>query len=240
MVQQFGMLGDMADTEYGRYQDDLAQYWQNLSFSKEQADDAYNRGFAEWQTNYENQYQADRDQVADQQWQAQFDEAKRQYDEQYAFAQRQYNDSKSSSGSSGGSSGGGGYNGGNNTVTNTGATDTVSATIKEKAASFTTNEDLANYLDGLTASGSITDAQADALYAENKQADVVALSKRSWKLVDGGGINWFGGIDNNAVVKDQYGNTYKLSKLVDALVAEGMDKSAAKDYVKKLQASLGA
>lgn len=101
MVQQFGMLGDMADTEYGRYQDDLAQYWQNMSFQKEQADDAYNRGFAEWQTGYENQYQAGRDQVADQQWQAEFDEAKRQYDEQYAFAQQQYNDSKS-----GGSSGG--------------------------------------------------------------------------------------------------------------------------------------
>lgn len=102
MVQQFGMLGDMADTEYGRYQDDLAQYWQNLSFHKDQADDAYNRGFAEWQTNYENQYQADRDKVADQQWQAQFDEAKRQYDQSYAASQ------KSSSGGSSSSSSGGG------------------------------------------------------------------------------------------------------------------------------------
>ena len=107
-------------------------------------------------------------------------------------------------------------------------------------ASFTTNEDLANYLDGLEAGGVITQAQSDALYAENKQADVVALSKRSWKLVDGGGINWFGGVDNNAVVKDQYGNTYKLNKLVDALVADGMSKGDAKTYVKKLQAQLGA
>ena len=105
MVQQFGMLGDMADTEYGRYQDDLAQYWQNLSFSKEQADDAYNRGFAEWQTNYENQYQAGRDQVADQQWQAEFDEAKRQYDQAYALQKSA--SSGSSSGSKSSSSGGG-------------------------------------------------------------------------------------------------------------------------------------
>ena len=110
MVQQFGMLGDMADTEYGRYQDDLAQYWQNLSFSKEQADDAYNRGFAEWQTNYENQYQAGRDQVADQQWQAEFDEAKRQYDQAYALQKSA--SSGSSSGSKSSSSGGGYDNGG--------------------------------------------------------------------------------------------------------------------------------
>ena len=106
LMQQFGMLGDMADTEYGRYQDDLAQWWQNMAFQKEQADDAYNRGFAEWQTGYDNAYQAGRDQKADEKWQAEFDEAKRQYDQQYSFAQQQYADSKKTS--SGGSSGGGG------------------------------------------------------------------------------------------------------------------------------------
>jgi hypothetical protein len=75
------------------------------------------------------------------------------------------------------------------------------------------------------------------LYLEN---EISSLNARNWTLVSGGGINWFGGIDNNAKVKDQYGNTYTLDKLVDALVAEGMKKSEAKDYVKKLQARLGA
>ena len=119
-------------------------------------------------------------------------------------------------------------------------TGNVSDSIKNKASSFTANEDLANYLDGLTASGKITEAQADALYAEYKQVDKAALNKRSWTLVDDGGVNWFWGVDNNATVKDQYGNTYRLDKLIDALVAEGMSKSEAKTYVKNLQAKLGA
>ena len=136
MVQQFGMLGDMADTEYGRYQDDLAQYWQSLAFQQQQADDAYTRGFNEWQTAYQNQYQAGRDQVsdqqwqqafdyqqgrdqvADQQWQKEFNEAKRQYDQQYALQKSASSDGSSSGGgsskgsSSKSSSSGGGYDNG--------------------------------------------------------------------------------------------------------------------------------
>lgn len=102
MVQQYGMLGDMADTEYGRYQNELNQFWQNLALLKEQADDAYNRGFTEWQTGYENAYQAGRDQVSDQQWQNEFDEAKRQYDQ--AYAQTVSSGGSSSGGSSSGNS----------------------------------------------------------------------------------------------------------------------------------------
>lgn len=118
LMQQFGMLGDMADTEYGRYQDELSQYWQNLSYQKQLADDAYDQGYSNWYNAYQQGYQAERDQIADQQWQAQFDESKRQYDQEYAFAQQQYADSKkASSGGSGGSSGkgsssGGGYDNG--------------------------------------------------------------------------------------------------------------------------------
>ena len=130
MVQQFGMLGDMADTEYSRYQDELAQHWQNIAFQQQQADDAYNRGFAEWQTGYENQYQAGRDQVADQQWQdafdyqqgrdqvadqqwqQEFDEAKRQYDKSYSLQASKASGGSSGSSSSSKSSSGGGYDNG--------------------------------------------------------------------------------------------------------------------------------
>ena len=72
MMQQYSMLGDLADKEYGRYQDDLAQYWQQLSFQKQQADDAYNRGYENWYTAYQNQYQAGRDQIADQRYEQEF------------------------------------------------------------------------------------------------------------------------------------------------------------------------
>lgn len=113
LLNQYSMLGDMADDEYAKYQDALNQYWQNVSYQKQLADDAYDRGYGasrdqiadqQWKDSF--QYQQNRDQVADQQWQTEFDEAKRQYDQEYAFQQQQYADSKksSSSGSSSSSS----------------------------------------------------------------------------------------------------------------------------------------
>lgn len=59
LLNQYSMLGDMADTEYERYQDQLNQYWQNLSFAKEQADTAYDRGYTDWLNSYQMGVNAD-------------------------------------------------------------------------------------------------------------------------------------------------------------------------------------
>ncbi len=71
------------DRDYGQYADDRSlaydDYWNSRNF----------------------EYQQGRDQVSDEQWQAEFDEAKRQYDQQYAA---KYNGASSSGGT--GSSGG--------------------------------------------------------------------------------------------------------------------------------------
>ena len=101
LLNQYAMVGDMADDEYAKYQDSLNQYWQNLSFQKQQADDAYGRGYDNWWNSYQADYQAGRDQVADQQWQAEYDEAVRQFNQQMGLA------SGGSSGGGGGSSSGG-------------------------------------------------------------------------------------------------------------------------------------
>ena len=277
MYNQASLLAGMEDQEYGRHRDLVSDYYTEL----DRLTGAYNTerdyDYNQWYNNLMYQYQTGRDEIADQQWQAQFDEAKRQFDLQY---------NKSSSSSSGGSGGGYSYSGrtysapegwdeakirefqeeagltvdgkwgpktqaayensteySNNPTTGTTTTvdtNSVSSEIKAKAGSFKTNDDLGNYLDGLAASGTITEAQADSLYAQYKQPDTVALSNRSWTLVDDGGINWFWGIDNNATVKDQYGNTYRLDKLKTALIEAGMSKSEAENYVKSLQKSLGA
>ena len=63
LMNQYAMLGDMADTEYGRYQDRLNQYRQDLSYAQDQADTAYDRGY----TNWYNAYQQQRDETADRQ-----------------------------------------------------------------------------------------------------------------------------------------------------------------------------
>lgn len=59
LYNQYAMTGDLADTEYGRYQDALNQYWQNVSYLKGEADDAYSRGYNEWLTAYEMGTDAD-------------------------------------------------------------------------------------------------------------------------------------------------------------------------------------
>lgn len=48
LYNQYAMVGDMADDEYGKYQDALNQYWQNLNYLKQNADDEYSRGYENW------------------------------------------------------------------------------------------------------------------------------------------------------------------------------------------------
>ena len=82
------------DRDYNQYSDDrnlsYDNYWneQQMALNEQQMD-----------------YQKDRDKVADEQWQKEFDEAKRQYDEQMALK------TQNSSGGSGGSGGTGGSRG---------------------------------------------------------------------------------------------------------------------------------
>ena len=142
-----------------------------------------------------------------------------------------------------GSTDGNGYTGGGNGSTGgyTGvdvgeSKSDVSDEIKKKAASYTDNDALNDYLTRQYQAGNITEEEMGKLYLEN---ETPSLSDRNWSAGNDGGVNWFWGIDNNASVKDQYGNEYRLDKLVDALVAEGMERKDAKEYVKKLQGQLG-
>lgn len=64
LYDQYAMLGDLRDQEYGRHQDELDQYWQKLGWLADQADTAY---------------QQERDKIADEQWEREFAEAQRQY-----------------------------------------------------------------------------------------------------------------------------------------------------------------
>ena len=105
MLNQYSMLGDMRDTEYGRYMDALNNYWQNVSYQQQLADTAYSRGYtamadqrsaaeAEYNAGYDkflNQWnmQNTLDRQAQEQanWQAGFDYGK----ERDAVADSQWN-----------------------------------------------------------------------------------------------------------------------------------------------------
>ena len=111
----------------------------------------------------------------------------------------------------------------------------IKNTAKEKASKSSAS--LESYLDGLEKDGTITPEQADALYEEYKPS-TADYKDRQWTAGKNGGINWFWGVDNNATVKDQYGDEIRLDDLVDKLVSQGMEKKKAKEYVKKLQDNL--
>ena len=87
MYNQASLLAGMEEQDYGRYRDQVSDYYTELDRltddSRYQAEQDYNK----WADDQSFGYQQYRDQVADQQWQAEFDEAKRQYDEQMALTQ---------------------------------------------------------------------------------------------------------------------------------------------------------
>ena len=91
------IMAQMEDQEYSRYMDQLTNYYTELGLTQDearyQAEQDYNRwadgrnlAYEQFLNDRAYDYQVARDAVADQQWQAQFDESKRQYDEQMALS----------------------------------------------------------------------------------------------------------------------------------------------------------
>ena len=96
LYDQAGLLASMEDQEYGRYRDQMSDYYTELNRLTEDARYMSETEYQKAMDDFNIKYGAYRDTVGDQQWQAQFDEAKRQYDEQMAVSK-----SKSSGGDQG-------------------------------------------------------------------------------------------------------------------------------------------
>ena len=145
MLNKYSMLSDDRSTQYGEWTDgynrlatdrdyyanqydsernyDYGKYADDRDFSYGQYSDDRNFGYNQWADGYNIAYGEHRDAIADQQWQANFDEAQRQYEENMAFQREQYEYQKeqaskaaSSGGSSGGSGSGGSGSGGSSTM----------------------------------------------------------------------------------------------------------------------------
>ena len=59
LYNQFAMTGDLADIEYGRYQDALSNYWKEVSHLTDRADTAYDKGYENWYNSYQMGVDAD-------------------------------------------------------------------------------------------------------------------------------------------------------------------------------------
>lgn len=110
--------------------------------------------------------------------------------------------------------------------------------IRTQCKAFDNERELADYLDKLVDEDTITENDADMLFEEMFPNMNLPLDKRDWSMVDDGGINWFGGIDNNGKVRDQYGNEYTMKEIYNNLKTS-IGSKKAKEYVINKQKELG-
>lgn len=98
LYNQASLLGAQEEQEYGRYRDQVSDFYTQLQQAYDQYNaerdydyskytDERNFGYEQYLNDLNYQYQQERDKVADDQWQKEYD-----------FALQQYNDSKNSSG----------------------------------------------------------------------------------------------------------------------------------------------
>ena len=53
LYNQFAMVGDLRDDEYGRYQDAMDRYWQDVDYHTSRVDNAYDQGYNNWYNSYQ-------------------------------------------------------------------------------------------------------------------------------------------------------------------------------------------
>lgn len=116
--------------------------------------------------------------------------------------------------------------------------DEIPSAIQTKAKGLKNSGDLEAYINSQVDSGAITEEQGITLWNTYATPEQVALDERTWTVVDKGGNNYFGGIDNNAIAKDQYGNEYRMDDLYKEL-KKTMSAKDAKAYIVKLQKDIG-
>ena len=104
LYNQYSMLAGLEEQNYNRNRDALSDWMIDRDYWTGRSDTLYDRGYKEWSDQTSLEYQDHINAIANEQWQAQFDEGVRQFDEQMAFNEKQYNDSKASNTKSGGTS----------------------------------------------------------------------------------------------------------------------------------------
>lgn len=93
----YGLYQGADATDYGRYQDNVTDYYNYLNYLTQKENTAYNRDYTEWGDKV-NRYNTDRDylytgyrgDVADEQWAKELAEQQRQYDATMAENRRQF------------------------------------------------------------------------------------------------------------------------------------------------------
>ena len=85
LLNQYGMLGDMADDEYGKYMDAYNQWLAQLQMSREDVDTAYDRGYTDFINAQQMAYQQDQANRAYAQWQQEMAAQQQRWEQEMAY-----------------------------------------------------------------------------------------------------------------------------------------------------------
>ena len=110
LADQYAMVGAREDQAYGRYRDSVSDYYNELNRLYNQFATEREYDYGQYIDNRNYEYQTGRDAVADQQWQAQYDEALRQWQAEFDENQRRYNQEWEKQNSGGNTTNPGNYN----------------------------------------------------------------------------------------------------------------------------------
>ena len=260
----FDVLNTDRSTQYGEWTDGYNRLLNDRGYYSDNYNNAYTQDYTKWNDNrtyYTNQYwneynagyQADRDKVADKQWQTTFDYNKSR--DEVADSQWQTTFD---------------YNKGRDTVADTQWQTSHDESVRQFNEQMAFNKEQAKKTSGSGGSGGSGGSKVptDKMYEEalvlyneggeaaldsyfdkypeydisklmsyvNTYGDQVnskVLKDRTWTVTDDGGWNWFNGVDNNAKLTDHYGNTYTAKDLKKALINDGMSEKDANAFLKK-------
>ena len=123
MYNQYGLLTSQDEQDYGRHRDSVSDFYTELSRLMDQHNterdydyskwaDGRDFAYGEYSDDRAYDYQEGRDQVKDEQWQAEFDEAVRQYNHANGISTGGSNSTDSTNNGGDGGKGGKGYNNG--------------------------------------------------------------------------------------------------------------------------------
>lgn len=156
LYNQYGMFADRENQDYSRYRDQTSDWQTELARMYDQYQDERNYDYSKYADNRDfdygqyvddrdYQYQQGRDQISDDQWQREFDEAKRRYDQEWEKANQK---------ASGGSGGSGGSRSSKSN------TEYTSSDVRKALAKAVSWEDAVRIADGMVSEG----ADADLVY----------------------------------------------------------------------------
>lgn len=200
LYNQYGMLSDQENQDYGRYQDSYNQwlaerdylsgrYDSERSYDYSKFTNERDFAYGQYADDKNYAYNEHRNAVADEQWQKEYEESVRQYNESFAYQknrdriadtqwQQEFNLEKNKYLAAKESSANDSGNGNGNNAALEHVASMSSAEIVEAMQGFAADEDntgLAAFLDDCVASGRLTEAQADDYYVKYRMGSTAPV-----------------------------------------------------------------